>query len=327
MRVHRLVQAVTRDPLNGGQKRALNLVVAVWPPGPPEDYRSWPVYARLAPYIEVVTEHADRYPALTEKRIDVLRKLGIYLTASGQFRAARTIFKRALDIAEAAYGPGKREVAIALGNLGQVQVLLGDLEEARSNIERALAAFQEAYGLNHVEVARVFGNLAVLQQRLGELREARASIERALAIFQTVRGPNDPEVARTFVNLGIIQRDLGELRQALTSNERATAIYEAVHGPAHRDLGPALMALGIVQLRLWKLRKANASFKRAVSIIWEADKLVGRTPADSMKDITDWRFVKQHKIFSLLLFGFVLLATIRTIWRQLMHKGHFKAER
>lgn len=319
LRVHRLVQGVTRDQLDDHQaaewaKRALSFITAVLPSDPPEDYRSWPVYAKLAPHIEAVTEHASSYPFLADN-ISLLRKFGIYLTASQQYKVARTIFERVLDLAEGAYGLGRPEVAIALGNLGGIQMQLGDLEEARTNIERALAAFQEAYGPNHYEVARAFGNLSALQWQLGELEEARTSIERALAIFQAVNGPDDPEVAKSFINLGIVQRDLGELREALTSIERGTTIYIAAYGPDHRDLGLALRGLGIVQLRLWKLREARASFDRAAPILQAADELVGRSPTQSTMAMIDWGFIKQQKFFSFLLFVFVLYATIRTIWR------------
>lgn len=329
LRMHRLVQAVTRDQLDdhhGAEwaKRALNLIVAALPPDSPEDYRSWPVYAKLAPHIEAVTEHASSYPFLADN-ISVLRKFGIYLTASGQYRPARTVCERVLDIAEGAYGPGHPEVAIALGNLGAVQLWLGDLEEARTNIERALAAFQETYGPNHYEVARAFGNLSLLQRQLGEFKEARTSIERALAIFQTLNGPDDPEVAKSFLNLGVVQQNLGELREALTSIERAAAIYVAGYGPDHRDLGWALLQMGIVQLRLRKLREAWASLTRAVAILQATDEVAGRSLAESTMATIDWGFIKQHKIFSFLLSVFVFYATTRTSWRITRKRGRVNA--
>jgi hypothetical protein len=91
LRLHRLVQAVTRDQLDDDQdaawsRRALRLVAAVFP-GEPEDHRSWPVCARLAPHVEAVAAHAERYPDLAVIRGSLLGRLGIYLVASAQFRA------------------------------------------------------------------------------------------------------------------------------------------------------------------------------------------------------------------------------------------------
>ena len=55
------------------------------------------MYAKLAPHIEAVTEHASS-PSLLTRKIDLLKKLGIYLSASEQLRAARTTFERVLTI-------------------------------------------------------------------------------------------------------------------------------------------------------------------------------------------------------------------------------------
>lgn len=313
LRVHRLVQAVTRDQLDDHHaaewvKRALNLIAAILPPDPPEDYRSWPIYAKLAPNIAAVTEHASSYAILADN-ISVLRKFGVYLSASHQYRAARTICEQALDIAEGAYGPGNPEVAIALGNLGEVQMRLGEFKEARTNMERALAAFQETYGPNHYEVARAFGNLSVLQQLLGELKEARPNIEHALAIFQAVNGPDDPEVAKAFVNLGTVQWALGERREAYTSIERAQAIYVAAYGSDHVVYARTLMILGSFQLRLWKLRDALTNFERAIPVLQAADESYHRDLAETK---IDWSSIKQQKIFGFVYFAFVLYVTVRT---------------
>ena len=68
LRVHRLVQAVTRDQLDDDQvaawsRRALSLVAAVFPDSR-EDHRSWPVCASLAPHVEAVAAHTECYPDL-----------------------------------------------------------------------------------------------------------------------------------------------------------------------------------------------------------------------------------------------------------------------
>ena len=125
LRVHRLVQAVTRDQLDEDQfaawsGRALSLVVAVFP-GEPEDHRSWPVCASVAPHVEAATAHTECYPDLAVTRGRLLGQLGIYLRASEQFRAALNVLERALAIDEAANGPDHPDVAITLTHLGTVQ--------------------------------------------------------------------------------------------------------------------------------------------------------------------------------------------------------------
>ena len=287
VQMHRLTQAILRDRLTPGQaaaslvqtaaydqidddrapewaKRALDLVAAILPPAP-EAYQSWPMYAKLAPHIEAITERISRPPVLAQK-ISALKSLGIYLSASGQLRAAQTTFERVLAVSQAANGPWHPEVAKAFGNLGAVQMRRGELREARSNIEHARAIFEASYGPDHPEVAKAFGNLGTVQMWLGELRRARLSIEHALAIFEASYDPHHSEVAKTFANLGIVQMRLGELREARSNIEHALAISEAVYGRDHPEVAKVLINLGAVQLRLGEVEAARAGLERALAI-------------------------------------------------------------
>ena len=106
LRVHRLVQAVTRDQLDEDQVaawsgRVLSLIATVFP-GKPQDHRTWPMCASVAPHVEAVAAHTERYLELAVKRGSLLGQLGIYLSASAQFRAALSVLERALAIEEAA---------------------------------------------------------------------------------------------------------------------------------------------------------------------------------------------------------------------------------
>ena len=270
LRVHRLVQAVTRDQLGDDQiaawsRRTLNLVAAVFP-DKPEDHRSWSVCASLAPHVETVAARTECYSNLAIKRGGLLGRLGVYLTASAQLRAALSVLERALAIFEAAYGPNRPEVVAALGNLGIVLGWLGELAAARASLERALAIEEAAYGPDHPQVATTLGNLGIVQRDLGELAAACASLERALAIEEAAYGPAHPQVATTLGTLGAVQRRLGELAAARATLERALAIQEAAYGPNHPDVATALVSLGGVHWQLGELAVARATQERALAM-------------------------------------------------------------
>ena len=270
LRVHRLVQAVTRDQLDDDQgavwsRRALSLAAVVFP-DEPEDHRSWPVCASLAPHVEAVTAHAERYSDLAVKRGSLLGRLGIYLAASAQFRAGLSVMEGALAVEEAAYGPDHPEVAITLSNLGVIQRELGELSAARASQERALTIDEAGYGPDHPQAASTLTNLGVVQRDLGELPAARASQERALAIFEAAYGPDHPDVARALGNLGNIQQDVGELPAARASQERALAIFEAAYGPDHPEVARTLIILGLFHMELGELPAARATLERALAI-------------------------------------------------------------
>lgn len=216
LRVHRLVQAVTRDQLDedllaAWSGRVLELVTAVFP-GKPQDHRSWPVCASMASHAEAAAAYAGRYRNLAGKSARLLGRPSVYLCASAQSRTALVVLERALAMEEAADGPGHPEVAVILNNLGIAQWELGDLGAARASVERALAIDEAAYGPGHPEVASTLNNLGAVQRRLGELPAARATLERALAIKQAAYGPHHPEVADILSNLDMVQQQLGNQR-------------------------------------------------------------------------------------------------------------------
>ena len=248
LRVHRLVQAVTRDQLDedqaaGWARRALSLVESALP-ADLMDYRAWPVCASLAPHIEAVTRHTDCYPDLAIQRGRLLVKLGQYLERTMQLQTALTTLGRALAINEEAHGSDCPEVASTLVSLGSVQFWLGELVAASVTLERALAIFEASYGPDHPRVAYALTTLGDVQTRLGDLLAARATLERALAINEAALGPDDPHVAVTLTSLGIVQSGLGQLPAARATLERALAIFEAAYGPDHIQVAITLDNLG-----------------------------------------------------------------------------------
>jgi Tfp pilus assembly protein PilF len=269
LRVHRLVQAVTRDQLTNKQaawtRRALKMITAIFPDDP-QDHRSWAVCASAAPHVQAVTGHADRFPGLAPQVAALLGNLGIYLTVSAQLTAARATLQRALAISEAAYGPGHPQVAITLTNLGVVQAEMGELADARATLQRALAIFQAAHRAGRRQVASTLTNLGIVEQQLGELDDARATLQRALAISEAAHGPDHPQVAAALTNLGNVQRQLGERDDARATLQRALAIKEAAYGPDHPQVAITLGILGNVQWELGELDDARATLHRALAI-------------------------------------------------------------
>ena len=271
LRVHRLVQAVTRDQLHEGQtalwsRRALNLIEDVFP-GEPQDPQSWPVCASVAPHVEAVAAHTERYPDLALKRGRLLGQLGIYLDASAQFTAALSVLERALAIEEGIYQPDAPQLVIMLEEQWISKQALADLHAARTTLERALAIREAAYGPSHPQVVTSLNELGVIQRRLGDLPAARAALERALAIEEAHHTPDRKQLTNTLTNLSAVQRELGDLPAARAALEHALAIEEAHHTPDHYKLANTLTSLGVVQRELGDLPAARAALERALAIV------------------------------------------------------------
>jgi tetratricopeptide (TPR) repeat protein len=188
VRVHRLVQAVTRHRLDPRERaawaaRVVTLSLAAWPE---ESWlpSAWPWCGQLLPHALAAAEHAEQRATARESTGALLNQVGLYRAGRAELPAACATLERALAIKEAAYEPDHPQVAVTLDNLGLVLAELGELPAARARLERALAIREAAYGPDHPEVARTLGNLGGVLRQLGALPEAQACEQRAQAIRQ-----------------------------------------------------------------------------------------------------------------------------------------------
>ena len=192
--------------------------------------------------------------------------LGYYRRMVADYAGAHKSYKRALAIAEAAFGPDHPQVATIVGNLGNVLRALGDLPGARAAFERALTIDEAAFGCKHPGVSRDLSNLGSLLRVLGDLEAARAALERALRIDGVVYSSDHPEVARHVNNLGLVLYDLGDLEGARQGFDKALIITERFYASDHPDVAIRVNNLGLVLHALGDLTGARCAFQRALAI-------------------------------------------------------------
>ena len=292
--VHRLVQAVVRDRLADGDKKAwaasaVVLVNAAFP-YQREDPTTWAPSARLLPHALASADHVEALAAAPEATGRMLNEVGLYLRLRAQLPEAKATLERALAIEAKAYGPDHPTVAIRLNNLGLVLRDLGDPEAARDHFRRALAIGEKTYGPDHPTVAIRLNNLGGVLRDLSDLEGARDHYERALAIDEKTCDRDHPTVAIDVNNLGSVLHALGDLEAARDRFERALAIFEKTYGPDHPEVardhfrralaigektyGPVhptvairVNNLGRVLQDLGDLEGARAHYQRALGIL------------------------------------------------------------
>jgi hypothetical protein len=107
--VHRLVQAVTRQQVDGEQEHqwataALHLLRAAFPDRH-ADPDAWPGYAQLLPHVLAATDHVSAGDTDVDETDWLLTEAGLYLRQRAEHQEAQTLFERVLAIREA---PGRR---------------------------------------------------------------------------------------------------------------------------------------------------------------------------------------------------------------------------
>jgi tetratricopeptide (TPR) repeat protein len=267
--VHRLVQDVTRRSLDPASWRrrvaeALGWVNAAFS-GDPADVQAWPRLDPLAPHALCVTQWADG-EKIAEPTAWLMNQLGVLFYTKSLHAQAEPLYRRALAIDEASFGPNHPEVATRLNNLAGLLQATNRLPEAEPLMRRALAIAEASFGPDHPTVANDLNNLAALLRDTNRLSEAEPLMRRALAIDEASFGPNHPVVATHLSNLAVLLAAANRMAEAEPLYRRALAIDEASFGPDHLDVARDLNNLAALLRATDRLAEAEPFYRRALAI-------------------------------------------------------------
>jgi tetratricopeptide (TPR) repeat protein len=124
----------------------------------------------MFPHALAVTEHAERLDVEPEATSRLLDRTATYQQGRAQFAQAKTLFQRALTVAETSPEPADLEIAARRSNLGNLLQELGEFIGAKTNYEMALPIAEAALGPDHFAVATLHSNLGRVLQALGDLQ-------------------------------------------------------------------------------------------------------------------------------------------------------------
>jgi tetratricopeptide (TPR) repeat protein len=270
--VHRLVQEITEYRLPQEEKlswlnRSLQMV-NYWIPEEPNcfDVRSWPsIFVPGQAHMASVIHYAEK-TTIAFPTTRVMACLGGYLKTRASHAEAEPLYRRALTINEASYGPDHPNVAIDLNNLADLLQATNRLAEAEPLMRRALLIDEQSYGPDHPNVARDLNNLALLLQATNRLAEAEPLMERVVRIFEISYGKEHPNVAVAFNNLAQLLKNTNRLAEAEPLYRRALAIDEASYGNEHPNVARDLNNLAQLLKATNRLAEAEPLMRRALAI-------------------------------------------------------------
>gem|GEM_PF-920000 len=199
-----------------------------------------------------------------------LNQLALFWKSQARHAEAEPLYRRALEIDEASYGPDHPKVAIDLNNLAALLQATNRLAEAEPLFRRALKIDEASYGPDHSEVAIDLNNLAQLLQATNRLGEAEPLYRRALKIDEASYGPDHPKVAIDLNNLAQLLQDTNRLGEAEPLMRRALKIDEASYGPDHPKVAIRLNNLAQLLQATNRLGEAEPLMERVVGIFEKA---------------------------------------------------------
>ena len=274
LRVHRLVQVVTRDGVAVEEQQrwanvALSLVLAAFPEEP-DDADTWPASARLLTHALQVIGYADSdgegYETDPEATVSLTNRVGDYLDARAEYQQALHLLQRNLTAAEASLGSEHVATAATFAGLASVLWELHDIDNASTCYRRALAIYEQQLDSDDPAIAQVLNGLALVLSDRGDLDGARAHNERALAIYERRLGPDHPRTAWTLSILGTVLGMMGDTDRERICHERALAIRERCFGPNHPATAWSVSKLGSLLQAQGDLHGARGHYERALAI-------------------------------------------------------------
>ena len=121
--IHRLIQEVVCADMEEKDRRtwterAALAVNAAFPEDP--DFRNWSLCDRLLPHARLAADAIEHYGLHSGPLSRLLNQTAYYLHVRARYAEADPLYRRALDIDEAAYRPDHPNVATHLNNLAQL---------------------------------------------------------------------------------------------------------------------------------------------------------------------------------------------------------------
>lgn len=212
-------------------------------------------------------ENADAFARdRPETLARTLQTLGDVLQWEGDYEAAETVYREALEVRRDHFGERHPKVAESLHDLGDILQDRGDYAAAEELYREALRQRRELLGERHEDVAESLNNLALLFHERRELDRAEPLYRRALALRRELLGSDHPDVAVSLANLAALLHSRGELEESEELFREAVALNERVHGADSAGTAPALQNLALLLKDKGEWDEAERLLRRVLEI-------------------------------------------------------------
>jgi hypothetical protein len=256
VRVHALVQRVTRDQLSTDRLAiaacaAADALLHAWPETDPDGVITQVLHTNTAA-LQAVTQDAlwaVRYPhrgwwKRLVARLFRLPRHGVHqllvhagtsLGETGQAAAACSYYRDLYSTAEQQLGPDHPQTLFIRHELAYWQGEAGDVAGAAADLEQLLTDDVRVLGANHPATLNTRHTIARFLGTMGDPAEAIIVLEQLLTDRLRVLGPDHPDTLITRGNLGRLQGEAGDPVGAVAAIDQLLADHLRLLGPDHPD--------------------------------------------------------------------------------------------
>jgi tetratricopeptide (TPR) repeat protein len=225
-------------------------------------------YEEAKPLIdEALVIRRDYYGS--QPHADVARSLedvGFNYYYLGDYDAAVSNLRDALEMSRAVHGDIHPDLAQATSNLAYMLYETGDYAQARTLFEDALTMLRRLLGPEHKDVASALINVAGVLHDSGEFALAEENYLEALQMQQKLLGPEHPDVINTMNNLAFLMYDDGRVTEAIDTMRDTLALTRRAYGDDHPEVGRIATNLGFWLIQQRSYDEARALLDEALAI-------------------------------------------------------------
>jgi len=189
-----------------------------------------------------------------------------------KYENAIVMYKKALSIQEASYGPNHADVAGTINNLGMVNEKMGNYSVALELYRQALDVYEiikddgNVYG---ADIAGTLTNIGNIHSKTGSFDEAMELYLHAVTLKTESQGPEGskkPEIAGLKNNIGILCIEREEYTKAVELFTEALKLQRETLGLYHLDVASTLHNMAEVYMRKKQVKNAITVYNSALNV-------------------------------------------------------------
>jgi tetratricopeptide (TPR) repeat protein len=155
---------------------------------------------------QAALEAAEQFSKGDGRTVSTLEGMAQCEYLRGNFPAAESLYKRALEIRESHQGADHEDVATVLNNLGTVYFKRGFYKDAMSSFEKTLTLRRKTFPEGHLEIGKTLYHLALVCHAQMRYDEADGHYRKSLDIKNKTLGNNHPALINLLRNYAHLLR-------------------------------------------------------------------------------------------------------------------------
>ena len=266
--MHRLVQTALKQSMPEALRREwVGRVTRILHQHFPADITRndyWQRCEQLLPHTLTCLAQVAQWQITSLDISSLLAKTSAYLSHKGRYDEAEPLLVSAIQINEAALGPGHPGMATLLNDLALLYTRQGRHAQAERLFQQAMQTYEQAGSPDQLNLAYCLSSLAILYRDQFRYEEAEALIQRALFTREQALGPGDPWVAMSLYDLALLYTRQGRYAPAERLLQRAVQVWEQAGRSDHPYLLFCLNELAQLYYMQGKYEEAGSLFRRVL---------------------------------------------------------------